>query len=276
MPSVSSRSTASTSSSAATTCRSSPARAVRPHPAGPGPRRRPSAGRRVLGARGLARASVHVAAARLPDAPSPLGRLGRHAPGRARAPRPRRRRPRGGRAPGSPDQPRRRGGARARPAPRARRVGQVVRERRLDAAAGEGSPARDPPRTAATRSGARARPGDAAPGVRAGSAHPEVEQRPRGRRHERGLVRPVLDDPPRGVVAGPSSRVVVRPEPGEERQVVAADDDVDAVDLDDTDGIDHPLQVARPRHDRPGTREPCAASATRRAAPRLRCTPGGA
>ena len=39
----------------------------------------PPPGRRVLGARGVARAAVHLAAARLPDAPGPLGRLGRDA-----------------------------------------------------------------------------------------------------------------------------------------------------------------------------------------------------
>ena len=95
---------------AATTCRSSP---------GSGPttealldRARDvgsPTGRRVLGARGVPRPAVDLAAAGLPDATRPLRSLGRHAAGRARPPRARRRRARGGRPSRAADQPRGRG-----------------------------------------------------------------------------------------------------------------------------------------------------------------------
>ena len=85
-----------------------------------------------------------------------------------------------------------------------------------------------------------------APGLVLGPAHAEGQQRPGRGRHERGLVRPVLDQPAGRPVTGPVDEgAVVRAEPGPERQVVAARDDVDAVDLDDADRVDHALDVAR-------------------------------
>lgn len=78
--------------------------------------------------------------------------------------------------------------------------------------------------------------------------HPVVVQRPQGRVHEAGLVHPVLDQPPRRTVTGLVEQPpVVGAQPGEERQVVAADEHVDAVDLHDGHPVDDPLQVAR-RH----------------------------
>ena len=55
---------------------------------------------------------------------------------------------------------------------------------------------------------------------------------------------PVLDEPPRRPVASPvEDRAVVRTEAGEEREVVAARQHVDAVDLDDADPVDDALDV---------------------------------
>ena len=125
--------------------------------------------------------------------------------------------------------------------------GEVVREGNLDLAAGQ--------RTASGHLGEHAGdelgmlvgdPAHAAPRVRGRPAHPEVEQRPGRRRHERRLVRPVLDHPPRRDVAGAVEQTtVIRAESGEEGQVLAAHDDVDAVDLHDRHRVDDALQVAR-------------------------------
>src|SRR6476659_7710385 len=87
-----------------------------------------------------------------------------------------------------------------------------------------------------------------APGLLGGGTHPEVEQRPGRGRHETRLVRPVLDEATGRPVTGPvEQRGVVGPEPGEEREVLAAGEHVDAVDLDDTDPVDDALDVAHRR-----------------------------
>ena len=90
-------------------------------------------------------------------------------------------------------------------------------------------------------------PAHAAPRLVAGGAHAKPEQRPGGGGHERGLVRPVLDEVaavaartvPQGVEAGR----VVRPEPRVERQVLRAGDRVDAIDLHDAETIRHGPQL---------------------------------
>ncbi len=56
---------------------------------------------------------------------------------------------------------------------------------------------------------------------------------------------PVLDEPPRRPVASPlEHRAVIGAETREEREVVAARQDVDAVDLHDADAVDDALDVA--------------------------------
>jgi len=58
-------------------------------------------------------------------------------------------------------------------------------------------------------------------------------------------VGPVLDQAARADVTGAvHQRGVVGAEAGEEREVVAAREDVDAVDLDDADAVDDPLDLA--------------------------------
>ena len=143
------------------------------------------------------------------------------------------------------------------PAPLVALPGQVVGEGDLDLAAGQGPAPGDLVEHGRDEPGVVAgHPLHASPGVLAGPAHPEVEQRPGRRRHQRGLVGPVLHDPAGCHVAGPvDESTVVGPEPGEERQVLAAHDHVDAVDLHHTDGVDDPLHVAGARRGRPRPRE---------------------
>ena len=112
-------------------------------------------------------------------------------------------------------------------------------------------------------------PLDPAPGPVSRPPHPRVlHERPRARRHEAGLVRPVLDEPPRGAVAHPVEQGrVERTQAGEEGQVVAAGQDVDAVHLDEPDGVDDPLEVTGghravgpgPRQALGGERDPAGA-----------------
>jgi len=132
------------------------------------------------------------------------------------------------------------------PAPLLTVAGQVVGERLLDLAA----------RQRASRADLREDGVDelgvlplhslhATPGVVGGAAHAEVEQRPRRRRDERGLVRPVLDQPAgRAITGSVDQRAVVGAEARVEGEVVAARDDVDAVDLHDAHGVDDPLHLA--------------------------------
>jgi len=74
-------------------------------------------------------------------------------------------------------------------------------------------------------------------------------------RGEARLVGPVLDEAAGRPVAGAVEQGgVVGAEPGEEGEVLAAGDDVDAVDLDDADAVDDPLDVPHPGTPRSGHR----------------------
>src|SRR5450759_2082553 len=99
----------------------------------------------------------------------------------------------------------------------------------------------------------------ATPGVGQRALHPEAQQGPGLRRDQARLVGPVLDETARTDVTGPVEQGrVVGTEAGEEREVLAAGEDVDAVDLDDADAVDHPLDVTHGRLARrwPGVGEP--------------------
>ena len=72
-------------------------------------------------------------------------------------------------------------------------------------------------------------------------------------------MRPVLDEAARAHITGTVQEgSVIGTEAGEDREVLAAGEDVDAVDLDDADAVDHPLDVAHGRlaRRRPGVGEP--------------------
>ena len=85
----------------------------------------------------------------------------------------------------------------------------------------------------------------ATPGVGQGPLHPKVEQGPRLRRDQARLVGPVLDEAAwADVPSTVHQRRVVRTQPGEEREVMATREDVDAVDLDDADAVDNPMDMA--------------------------------
>ena len=64
-----------------------------------------------------------------------------------------------------------------------------------------------------------------------------------GRRDVRGHVAPVLEQLPRPRRVG-DERAWVRAETSEERQLLAAHENVDRVDLDQPDPVEHPSQVA--------------------------------
>jgi hypothetical protein len=76
------------------------------------------------------------------------------------------------------------------------------------------------------------------------SPHPTGEQRPGRGRDEGRLVRPVFDETTRRGVAHPIQRLaVIGAEAAEERQVMTARHDVDAVDLDDAEPVNDAAQV---------------------------------
>ena len=137
---------------------------------------------------------------------------------------------------------------------------QVVLERGLELAGGERPARGDLREYGLDELGVLERDAlHAAPGVGQRALHPEVQQGPGLRWDQARLVRPVLDEAARTDVAGPVEQGrVVGTEAGEEREVLAAGEDVDAVDLDDADAVDHPLDVAHGRlaRRRPGVGEP--------------------
>ena len=85
----------------------------------------------------------------------------------------------------------------------------------------------------------------ATPGVLMGARHAVTQQRPHLRRHETGLVRPILDETTwRAVPKRVQVAVRIRAEAAEEGEVVAAREDVDAVDLHDLQARGGRRQVA--------------------------------
>jgi len=92
-----------------------------------------------------------------------------------------------------------------------------------------------------------------APGILLGAVHPEAEVPPDRPRHEAGFVSPVLADVARGAIPQRIEQTgVVGTQSGEEGEVLTAGEHIDTVDLDDADGVDHPLEVP----DRGGTARP--------------------
>jgi hypothetical protein len=84
----------------------------------------------------------------------------------------------------------------------------------------------------------------AAPRVVRGASHPVTEQPVRRGADEGRFVRPVLNQPPRSLAGRPVQQAaVIAPEPAEDRQIVAARQRVDRIDLQETDGVDDLLDL---------------------------------
>ena len=163
------------------------------------------------------------------------------------------------------------GRARGRPRPRgwsADRVGPPRRARRRPARGARGRPRACRPRRRERRGASGSRGAARSTG---GTSDASCAQYSTTRRGATSRARS-------------SRRTVVGAEPGEERQVLAAHDDVDAVDLHDADRVDDPLQVAgagqqgaRPREALGRERDAPGAARVERCTPTRRVThPSGA